>query len=196
MKQVSRQRISQLCPWARDRPLRSNIVLAQPPSHRQFSFDHFQTSPKWIWLSYLHLLSSSFHSHSLLPSACSWPLTMCLQSWLGSRGSLLLRPLLYIALCRTVEVSLGLALPQRMHFVTPSLSKARVDVPMLDLSHPPSSGPTCFNKCPLLNSSHFIIFCFGCFPLLDLGRYIPSTPFQLGMVLPFTCGGLTVTACS
>ena len=45
-----------------------------------FILVHFQANSKWTWLSFLrHLLSSSFHSSSLLPSACSWPFLQCPQ---------------------------------------------------------------------------------------------------------------------
>ena len=55
---------------------------------------------------------------------------------------------------------LKLALPQQMPFVTPSLSQARVMCPCWTFSRSTSSKPTCFNRCLLLSSSHFIVSTF------------------------------------
>ena len=67
---------------------------------------------------------------------------------------------------------LRLALPQHMHFVTPSLSKARVMCPSWISFTSTSSRPTCFTKCALLNSYHFTsVSVFGVLVFLILSLH-------------------------
>ena len=95
--------------------------------------------------------------------------TSCL-AWF--RRSLLSRPLLPIvhdSLQNRGKPPLKLALPQHVHFVTPSLPpKARVICPCWTFFSSTSSTFSCFKRCALLCSSHFDHFCFWCIPLLDL----------------------------
>ena len=96
---------------------------------------------------------------------------------------------MYASLQNRGKSPVRLALPQHMHFVTPSLSKARVMCPCWLSLTSTSSSPTCLNKCPLLNSSHFTsFFCFWCVPLLDLVSTFLQLCFHRAWSLPWHVG--------
>ena len=87
-----------------------------------------------------------------------------------------LLPIVHVSLQNRGKSPLNLFMSQHTHVVTPSSPKARVICPCWTCFSSTSSKLTCFKRCPLLSSSHFISFSVW---LVNFFSYLVPTFLQL-----------------